>query len=44
MFYCKECKEQNNWPESYNKSFGACEMCGEVKPSPRDKAKKNEDQ
>ncbi len=30
MFYCNKCREENKWPESLCKSYGKCEMCGEV--------------
>jgi hypothetical protein len=31
MFYCNPCAEEQDWPLSFSKSFGACEMCGKVK-------------
>jgi hypothetical protein len=30
MLYCNKCKENNDWPESVVKSYGSCEICGEV--------------
>lgn len=27
MFYCEECRAKNDWPESFFKSRGPCEMC-----------------
>lgn len=28
MFYCEECAKRADWPESFAKSFGNCEICG----------------
>jgi hypothetical protein len=28
MFYCEACREKNQWPESWSKSRGLCEVCG----------------
>ncbi len=28
MFFCKECGEENGWPESVVRSRGPCEICG----------------
>ncbi len=28
MFYCEECREKNEWPESLAQSKGNCEKCG----------------
>lgn len=28
MFYCEPCRIKNNWPESFGRSRGPCEMCG----------------
>ena len=28
MFYCNDCAEKNNYPESMSKSHGKCELCG----------------
>lgn len=30
MFYCNKCKIKKSWPESLVKSFGTCEVCGEI--------------
>lgn len=27
MFYCKPCKEKNDWPTSMFRSYGKCEVC-----------------
>lgn len=27
MFYCKDCQKMNNWPESWCRSYGQCEIC-----------------
>ncbi len=32
MFYCDPCAQKNNWPESFSRSFGKCEVCGERAP------------
>jgi len=29
MFYCDDCRVKNDWPESFSKSMGNCEMCNE---------------
>jgi hypothetical protein len=31
MFYCEPCAEERNWPDSMMKSYGRCEICGEVR-------------
>ena len=28
MFFCVECKNKNEWPESMATSYGTCEVCG----------------
>lgn len=28
MFYCNQCKDKNDWPESIARSHGRCEVCG----------------
>ena len=28
MFYCEDCRLENNWPPSLMKSNGTCEVCG----------------
>tara|TARA_R110000772_G_scaffold3193_1_gene11527 strand:- start:877 stop:1062 length:186 start_codon:yes stop_codon:yes gene_type:complete len=28
MFYCRTCGNTNEWPESFSKSIGTCEICG----------------
>lgn len=28
MFYCDDCAKKNNYPKSWSKSMGACELCG----------------
>jgi hypothetical protein len=30
MFYCEPCRKKNDWPESWSKSQGACEMCNKL--------------
>ncbi len=30
MFYCDKCKEKNEWPDSWSKSYGSCEICKTV--------------
>lgn len=30
MFYCEECRKNRNYPESISKSYGKCELCGEI--------------
>lgn len=30
MFYCEDCRQNNNWPESMSKSTGRCEECGDL--------------
>lgn len=27
MYYCDECRKENNWPEGFIKSHGPCEVC-----------------
>ncbi len=27
MFYCEKCRKKNDWPESFCKSVGPCELC-----------------
>jgi hypothetical protein len=27
MFFCDECRRKNQWPESFMKSEGRCEIC-----------------
>jgi len=27
MFYCDDCRKNNDWPESWHQSFGQCEVC-----------------
>ncbi len=27
MFYCGVCASKNNWPTSFRKSMGLCEVC-----------------
>ncbi len=27
MYYCEECREKNEWPESLAQSKGTCELC-----------------
>lgn len=29
MFYCDECANKNEWPETGFKSYGKCEICGQ---------------
>lgn len=31
MFYCDECREKKNWPESLAMSIGRCEVCGQMR-------------
>lgn len=31
MFFCDECRVKNNWPESWFKSTGPCEVCGRTR-------------
>ena len=31
MFYCEECRERNDWPESAVRSTGPCGNCGEYR-------------
>ena len=31
MFYCEECRERNDWPESFVRSTGPCGNCGEYR-------------
>lgn len=28
MFYCESCREKRDWPRSFMRSFGCCELCG----------------
>lgn len=28
MFYCESCRKKKGYPESMNKSYGKCEICG----------------
>lgn len=28
MFYCNTCAKRKQWPESWSKSRGCCEVCG----------------
>ena len=28
MFYCDKCAERANWPKTYFRSHGRCEICG----------------
>jgi hypothetical protein len=28
MFYCEECREMNQWPDSLMGVFNVCELCG----------------
>ena len=30
MFYCGTCEKDNEWPDSFIKSYGKCEMCDNV--------------
>jgi transcription initiation factor IIE alpha subunit len=30
MFYCENCREKRDYPESFMRSYGKCEMCGSV--------------
>lgn len=30
MFYCNDCAKLKNWSESFRKSEGRCEVCGDV--------------
>lgn len=30
MFYCKDCREKNAWPEGLGRSYGRCEVCGKT--------------
>lgn len=30
MFYCDACREKREWPESFLKSRGPCEICRKV--------------
>lgn len=29
MFYCEDCRVKNDWPESFARSKGNCECCGD---------------
>ena len=31
MFYCKECRDKKEWPDSVFRSFGRCEVCGKFR-------------
>ncbi len=31
MFYCNDCAKKYEYPESFSKSGGKCELCGESK-------------
>ncbi|MFW5962149.1 MAG: hypothetical protein ACOCQR_00860 [bacterium] len=30
MFYCDDCKKENNFLEGIIKSYGECEICGKI--------------
>ena len=30
MFYCEDCRVNKGWPESFSKSLGRCEYCGNI--------------
>ena len=30
MFFCEKCEKKKKWPNSSFKSYGICEICGEV--------------
>ena len=30
MFFCDKCAEKRDWPESFSKSYGKCEICDNV--------------
>ena len=30
MFFCEKCRVKKQWPESFGKSVGPCEVCGKV--------------
>ena len=30
MFYCNDCRIKNDWVESFNESYGKCEVCGKI--------------
>lgn len=30
MFYCDSCAKKRNWPESWFRSKGPCEVCGKT--------------
>lgn len=30
MFYCKVCQKKKGWPQSIFKSYGKCEICGDL--------------
>lgn len=30
MFYCEECRLDRQWPESFSRSEGPCEICKKV--------------
>ena len=31
MFYCDPCATEKKWPESIARSYGRCEICGNVR-------------
>lgn len=31
MFYCDDCAKKCEWPESFGRSTGPCEICGQVR-------------
>jgi hypothetical protein len=30
MFYCENCRVENDWPSAFTQSYGRCEMCGKT--------------
>lgn len=32
MLYCNDCAKKNNYPPTFFKSLGTCEICGEKRP------------
>jgi hypothetical protein len=30
MFYCEKCRKKKNWPSSFFKSLGPCEICNKT--------------
>lgn len=30
MFFCNECANKKGWPQSFSRSRGRCEVCGEI--------------